>query len=44
MMLVAAVAGGYLGARLARRVNPRQVRSFIVIVSIAVTAAFFFRH
>ncbi len=44
MMLGAAVVGGYTGARVARRVNPRVVRSIIVVVSVAVTAAFFLRH
>jgi len=43
MMLIAAVAGGYAGARFARRVNPALVRSIIIAVSIAVTAAFFLR-
>jgi uncharacterized protein len=43
MMLVAAVTGGYLGARFARRVNPVWVRSIIIVVSIIVTGAFFLR-
>jgi uncharacterized membrane protein YfcA len=43
MMLIAAVAGGYAGARLARRLNPVLVRSIVIAVSITVTAAFFLR-
>jgi uncharacterized membrane protein YfcA len=43
MMLVAAVTGGYVGARFARRVNPAWVRSVIIVVSIIVTGAFFLR-
>jgi len=43
MMLVAAVTGGYVGARFARRTNPAWVRSFIIVVSIVVTVAFFRR-
>ena len=43
MMLVAAVTGGYAGARFARRVNPVRVRAIIIAVSITVTAAFFLR-
>ena len=43
MMLVAAVTGGYAGARFARRINPVWVRGIIIAVSITVTAAFFLR-
>jgi uncharacterized membrane protein YfcA len=43
MMLVAAVTGGYAGARVARRINPVRVRGIVIAVSIAVTAAFFLR-
>jgi uncharacterized membrane protein YfcA len=43
LMLVAAVTGGYAGARLAKRVNPVWVRAIIIAVSITVTAAFFLR-
>ena len=43
MMLAAAVAGGYIGARLARRVNPSVVRAAIIVVSLMVTIAFFRR-
>jgi len=43
MMLVAAVGGGYLGARVARRMNPSVVRAIVVIISVTVTIAFFLR-
>jgi uncharacterized membrane protein YfcA len=37
------VTGGYVGARVARKVNPAIVRGIIIVVSVIVTAAFFFR-
>ena len=43
VMLVAAVSGGYAGARIARRVNPSRVRAAIIVVSVLVTIAFFRR-
>src|SRR5262249_12228004 len=42
-MLIAAIAGGYAGARLARRINPAIVRGIIIVVSTIVTAGFFTR-
>jgi len=44
MMLGGAVAGGYAGARFARRTNPRVIRGFIIAISLLVTAVFFFRR
>ena len=43
VMLVAAVIGGYAGARVAKRTNTKWVRSFITIVSFTVTIVFFMR-
>jgi uncharacterized membrane protein YfcA len=43
MMLVAAVVGGYVGARFARQINPAVIRGIIIVVSTLVTAAFFLR-
>jgi uncharacterized membrane protein YfcA len=43
-MLVAAVIGGYLGARLARRLNPTHIRAFIIIIGFGMTIAFFLRQ
>jgi uncharacterized membrane protein YfcA len=42
-MLVAAVIGGYLGAHGARRTPPQYVRAAILVISVSITAAFFFR-
>jgi uncharacterized protein len=44
VMLVAAVIGGYIGARFAKRANPRYIRSAVTVISIAITIAFFLRH
>jgi len=43
-MLVAAVIGGYVGARFAKKVNPRYVRVAITVVSAGITIAFFLRR
>ena len=42
-MVVAAIAGGYTGARFARGVNPAVIRAIIIAVSVVVTAIFFTR-
>jgi uncharacterized protein len=42
-MLVAAVIGGYVGARAARRLNPSILRTTIIFISVLVTIAFFRR-
>jgi uncharacterized membrane protein YfcA len=44
VMLVAAVIGGYAGARFARRANPRYIRAAVSVISAAITIAFFLRH
>jgi uncharacterized protein len=44
VMLVAAVIGGYIGARLARKVNPRYIRAIVTVVSAGITIAFFLRR
>jgi uncharacterized membrane protein YfcA len=44
MMLAAAVLGGYMGARFARKVNPSLIRGLIILVSMVVTVAFFLRR
>jgi uncharacterized protein len=43
MMLVGAVAGGYIGARFARQIPPPVIRGIIIVVSVLVTAVFFLR-
>lgn len=42
-MLVAAVIGGYIGAHSARRIHPLIVRRIVVVISAAITIAFFAR-
>jgi hypothetical protein len=44
VMLVAAIIGGYIGARTARRVNPRYIRAIVTVVSAGITVAFFLRR
>ena len=43
LMLVAAVIGGYAGARVARRLNPDHLRTIITVLNVLVTIAFFYR-
>jgi uncharacterized protein len=43
LMLVAAVAGGYAGARIARRVDPHRLRTGVTVLNFVVTAAVFYR-
>src|SRR5579863_4479328 len=44
VMLAAAIVGGYIGARTARRVNPRYIRAAVTVVSAGITIAFFLRR
>ncbi|WP_448192825.1 sulfite exporter TauE/SafE family protein [Azospirillum sp. sgz301742] len=41
IMLVACVAGGYLGARVARHIPPPVLRKFVILVGSAMTVYFF---
>ncbi|MBL8957310.1 MAG: sulfite exporter TauE/SafE family protein [Myxococcaceae bacterium] len=43
LMVAGTVAGGYAGARLARRVEPKRVKPAVVAMGWALTAAFFYR-
>jgi uncharacterized protein len=43
VMVLGAVAGGYLGASRARRLEPRHVRRFVILVGWTMTALFFLR-
>jgi uncharacterized membrane protein YfcA len=43
VMLIGSVAGGYLGARFARRVDPRYIRTTIIAISVMMTIVFFAR-
>ena len=42
-ILVTATIGGYAGARIARRMNPRHVRAGVIAIGVTVTAAFFIK-
>ncbi len=42
-ILLAAMVGGYFGARKARSMNPKHVRAGIIAISVAVTVVFFVR-
>jgi uncharacterized membrane protein YfcA len=43
VMIAGAVVGGYGGARIARRVEPKRVRPVVVALGWVLTAAFFYR-
>jgi len=43
-MLVAAMIGGYIGARVARGINPRYVRIAVSVINVVITVAFFLRR
>ncbi|MBY0509422.1 MAG: sulfite exporter TauE/SafE family protein [Rhodospirillaceae bacterium] len=43
-MIVAAMLGGYFGARVARGMNPAHVRAGIIAISVTVTIVFFLRQ
>ena len=44
LMLVGASLGGYGGAYFARRMNPKRVRQFVIVVGFAMSAYFFIRR
>jgi uncharacterized membrane protein YfcA len=44
IMLVAAIVGGYAGARIGRRMNPRHIRVVVTVISVVITMAFFRRR
>lgn len=43
IMLASALAGGYVGARVARRMNPDLVRILVIGIGVLMTVAFFLR-
>jgi uncharacterized membrane protein YfcA len=43
IMLASAVAGGYVGARVARRMNPDHVRAIVIAIGVGMSIAFFMR-
>jgi len=44
LMTVGAVAGGFIGARIARRVQPRVVRWAVIVIGLSLTATFAIRQ
>lgn len=42
-MMLTAAAGGYLGARYSRRLDPRLMRSIVVVIGLGMAAYFFWR-
>jgi uncharacterized membrane protein YfcA len=43
LMLVGAIVGGYAGAALARRLDPRTVRGAVILIGCVMTLYFFAR-
>jgi hypothetical protein len=43
LMAVAAIAGGYAGGAIARRVDPSRVRTLVIVIGVAMTTYFFVR-
>jgi uncharacterized membrane protein YfcA len=43
VMLVGSIAGGYLGAHYARRVEQRHIRIVVIAISVTMTVLFFAR-
>jgi uncharacterized membrane protein YfcA len=41
---VCTIIGGYIGARVARKVKPQYIRAIVTVVSAGITVAFFLRH
>jgi uncharacterized membrane protein YfcA len=41
LMIVASIVGGYGGAAYARRLDPKAVRAFVIVVAVSMTAYFF---
>lgn len=44
VMLASAIVGGYIGAHMAKKVDPRYVRAVVTVLSVAITIAFFLRR
>ncbi|HEV8191417.1 MAG TPA: sulfite exporter TauE/SafE family protein [Ktedonobacterales bacterium] len=44
VMIVGAVAGGYGSAAIARKLDPRLVRRFVIVVGVVMTIVFFVRY
>lgn len=44
IMIVAAILGGYIGAALARKIDPKLIRTFVIVVGFALSAYLFVRQ
>ena len=44
LMIVGAIVGGYGGAHMAQRLNPKLVRGFVILVGFSMTAYFLYRY
>jgi uncharacterized protein len=44
LMMLAAAVGGYLGAHYSRRLNPRMMRSIVVLIGLGMAAYFFWKQ
>jgi uncharacterized protein len=44
LMMLAAAVGGYLGAHYSRRLNPRIMRSIVVVIGLGMAAYFFWKQ
>jgi uncharacterized protein len=44
LMMIAAAIGGYLGARYARRMHPRFMRTLVVLIGLGMAAYFFWKQ
>jgi uncharacterized membrane protein YfcA len=42
-MAAGAIVGGWVGARTAKRLNPRFIQAFVIAVGVAVSAWLFFK-
>lgn len=43
LMMVTAAMGGYLGAHWSRRLNPRLIRTFVIVIGFGMSAYFFWK-
>lgn len=44
VMLAGTIVGGYIGARMAKKVSPVYIRTIVTVVSVGITIAFFLRR
>jgi uncharacterized membrane protein YfcA len=44
IMAIAAILGGYVGARIARLLNPQLVRWVVILIGFGLAAHYFYQH